>query len=84
MTMPIDIEAFENEDAETLADRVDYEEDELIEFLAFDPSKAYTAREIRASTDLSLIEVTARLNHLENQGFVRNKGSYWTITRDDP
>lgn len=81
--MPIDIDVFENEDADALAEPVDNDEDELLEFLAYDRTKAYTAREIRASTDLSLIEITARLNQLESQGRVRNKGSYWTLAGDD-
>lgn len=80
--MPIDIEEFENGDSDILRGSNTQHEDELIDFLSYDSSLAYTIREIQESTSLSILEIAARLGHLHEKGVVRNNGSYWAIAED--
>ena len=80
--MPIDIDEFETADEEDLRIQGAPPEERVAEFLAFDPTKAYSRREIRSNLDLSTIELANVLARLKREGIVRNKGSYWAITED--
>ena len=77
--MPKDIEDFENEGVDFLRETEPNRDDDLADFLAYDSSKAYTIREIQASRSLSIIEIAARLGHLQEKEVVRNRGKYWAI-----
>lgn len=80
--MPIDIREFKTADETDLKVEGRPPEELVTEFLAFDPSKAYTRREIRSNLDLSTIELANVLARLKRDGLVRNKGSYWAISED--
>lgn len=78
--MPIDIDEFESADSEHLVSRRRPLESDVLEFLAFNPEKAYTRKEISAEVDATLFELASVLSQLQADSLVRMKGSYWTIT----
>lgn len=80
--MPIDREEFETSPADSLRVENNAPDDEVLDFLTYDPSKAYTLRELQSVLDLPFIEIAARLTLLREDGKVQHKGSYW-IAADD-
>ena len=80
--MPIDIDEFEDAEDDDLQVHSRPPEERVTEFLAFDPHKAYTRREIRSNVDLGTIELANVLARLKREGIVRNKGSYWAIEEE--
>lgn len=80
--MPIDIEEFENTDPEDLASGDHQTKGDVLNFLAFNPKSAYTRGEIHAELDLSRFEIAKELSKLQQDGLVRQKGSYWIVTSE--
>ena len=82
--MPIDIAEFEaatpGELREQALDETDYER--VLQYLAFNPRRAYSRAEIQSSVDISGIDLFAILSRLESEGYVRNKGRFWAIVPD--
>lgn len=83
--MPIDIEEFEEADEDFFRGSSELQLESVLNFLAYNPEKAYSRQEIQSSLGLSWIELVASLSRLETQGLVRHKGQYWTVAEDyDP
>lgn len=80
--MPIDIDEFVDATPEELRelalDDTDYER--VLQYLAFNPRRAYSRDEIQSSVGLTDIDLFAILSWLESEGFVRQKGRYWAIS----
>ena len=80
--MPIDIDEFEDMEPEELRelalDDTDY--DRVLQYLAFNPRRAYARDEIQSSVGITGIDLFAILSRLEAEGYVRHKGRYWAIS----
>lgn len=81
--MPIDIDEFEAAPPEALQTATEASPTEhILEFLAFNPKKAYSREEIQTATGITGLDLIQALSNLENQGYVTHKGSYWIIDPD--
>lgn len=78
--MPIDINKFEAASDEDLrSDSGQSKYDQILEYLAFNPNKAYSREEIQSATGITGLDLISVLSRLEREGRVRHKGSYWAI-----
>ena len=77
----IDIDEFENTDADELDARTDTER--IVCFLDEHDDRAWKASTIADRLDLEGDTVSAILSRLKNRGLVRHKRPYWAITDDD-
>ena len=77
--MPIDIEEFEDADDDFFRGSSELQFESVLNFLAYNPGKAYSRQEIQSSLGLTWIELVATLSRLEQRGLVRHKGQYWTV-----
>lgn len=83
LRMPIGIDRFESEPAETLSLREGSQPMQVLQFLVRNPEKAFTQTEIHDATDINRGSVGAVLSRLEDRGLVRHKGTYWAIGEDE-
>lgn len=77
----IDIDEFENTDADELSGRTDTEQ--IVCFLDEHDDRAWKASTIADRLDLEGDAVSAILSRLKHRGLVRHKRPYWAITDDD-
>ena len=77
--MPIDMEEFETADDDFFRGGSEVEVNKVLEFLAFNPQKAYSRQEIQNALGMRTIELIFTLSRLEKEGLVRHKGEYWTV-----
>lgn len=79
--MPIDIDRFETAPEGELAARSDgpTNAEKVLSFLAANPDKAFTPKEIREATDVPRGSIGVVLSRLEERGLVRHRGEYWAI-----
>ena len=77
----IDIEAFENADADDFEERTDTER--IVLFLDEHDDRAWKAASIAERLDLETDAVSAILSRLKERGLVRHKRPYWAITDDE-
>jgi len=77
----IDIDEFENADADELEERTDTER--IVRFLADHDDRAWKASTIADRLDIDADATSAILSRLKNRGLVRHKRPYWAITDDD-
>ena len=76
----IDIDEFENADADDFAERNDTER--IVRFLDEHDDRAWKAATIAERLDLKTDAVSAILSRLKDRGLVRHKRPYWAITDD--
>jgi len=81
VTVPIDIERFENGTDEDLRAHGRTNAEEILTFLATSPDNAYTPKEIHQETDVARGSVGVVLSRLEDRGLVRHRGEYWAIAK---
>jgi predicted ArsR family transcriptional regulator len=77
----IDIEEFENADADEFAERTDTER--IVLFLDDHDDRAWKAATIAERLGLDTDAVSAILSRLKERGLVRHKRPYWAITDDE-
>ena len=80
--MPIDIDEFEAASEEELQGREASLREAVVEFLAYNPSMAYSREELQSSLEVDAINLLHQLSVLEREGLVRHKGRYWAIAED--
>ena len=78
--MPIDLEEFETAEDDFFRGESTVEVNKVLEFLAFNPQKAYSRQEIQNALGMRTIELIFTLSRLEKEGLVRHKGEYWTVS----
>jgi len=76
----IDIEEFENTDADDFGERTDTER--IVVFLDEHDDRAWKAATIAERLGLETDAVSAILSRLKERGLVRHKRPYWAITDD--
>ena len=79
--MSIDIERFENEDADDLDQPTNAER--VVGFLATHDDRAWTQSAISDRTGVKRGSVGPVLSRLHDRGLVRHRGRYWAITDDE-
>jgi Mn-dependent DtxR family transcriptional regulator len=77
----IDIDEFENADADEFEERNDTER--IVLFLDDHDDRAWKAATIAERLDLESDAVSAILSRLRQRGLVRHKRPYWAITDDE-
>ena len=77
----IDIEEFENADADEFDERTDTER--IVLFLDDHDDRAWKAATIAEQLGLDTDAVSAILSRLKQRGLVRHKRPYWAITDDE-
>ena len=77
----IDIDEFENADADEFEERNDTER--IILFLDKNDDRAWKAATIAERLELETDAVSALLSRLKKRGLVRHKRPYWAITDDE-
>jgi Mn-dependent DtxR family transcriptional regulator len=77
----IDIEEFENADADDFEERTDTER--IVLFLDEHDDRAWKAATIAERLGLETDAVSAILSRLKERGLVRHKRPYWAITDDE-
>jgi Mn-dependent DtxR family transcriptional regulator len=77
----IDIDEFENTDADDFEDRTDTER--IVRFLDEHDDRAWKAATIAERLGLETDAVSAILSRLKERGLVRHKRPYWAITDDE-
>jgi predicted ArsR family transcriptional regulator len=77
----IDIEEFENADADDFESRTDTER--IVLFLDEHDDRAWKAATIAERLGLETDAVSAILSRLKERGLVRHKRPYWAITDDE-
>jgi predicted ArsR family transcriptional regulator len=77
----IDIEEFEDAEADEFAERNDT--DRIVLFLDKHDDRAWKAATIAERLGLETDAVSAILSRLKERGLVRHKRPYWAITDDD-
>ena len=77
----IDIEEFENTDADDFEERTDTER--IVLFLDEHDDRAWKAASIAERLGLETDAVSAILSRLKERGLVRHKRPYWAITDDE-
>jgi predicted transcriptional regulator of viral defense system len=83
MTVPIDIERFEEGSVDTLRAEGRTNAEEILAFLAANPDRAYTPKEIHEATGVARGSVGVVLSRLADRGLVRHRGEYWAIAEDE-
>lgn len=83
LSVPIDIEHFEEETDEHLRAHGRTNAEEILSFLATSPDQAYTPKEIHKGTGVARGSVGVVLSRLEDRGLVRHRGEYWAIAEVD-
>ena len=76
----IDIDEFENADADEFEERNDTER--IVQFLDENDDRAWKAATIAERLGLETDAVSAILSRLKERGLVRHKRPYWAITDD--
>jgi Mn-dependent DtxR family transcriptional regulator len=76
----IDIEEFENADADEFEERTDTER--IVVFLDDHDDRAWKAATVAERLGLDTDAVSAILSRLKERGLVRHKRPYWAITDD--
>lgn len=79
--MPIDIDAFEEQDDERLGGGRSQPE-RVLSFLAANADKAFRPKEIARAVDVPANSIHPVLGRLEDRDLVRHRGTYWAITDD--
>jgi Mn-dependent DtxR family transcriptional regulator len=79
--MSIDIEQFEDGDADALSGATNAER--VVAFLAANDDRAWIQSEIADRTDVKRGSIGPVLSRLHDRGLVRHKGQYWAITDDE-
>ena len=77
----IDIDEFENADADEFAERNDTER--IVQFLDDHDDRAWKAATIAERLRLEADAVSAILSRMKERGLVRHKRPYWAITDDE-
>ena len=77
----IDIDEFENADADEFEERNDTER--IVRFLDKHDNRAWKAATIAERLGLETDAVSAILSRLKERGLVRHKRPYWAITDDE-
>lgn len=77
----IDIDEFENADADEFKERNDTEQ--IVLFLDEHDDRAWKAATIAQQLELETDAVSAILSRLKERGLVRHKRPYWAITDDE-
>lgn len=77
----IDIEEFENADADEFEERTETER--IVLFLDENDDRAWKAATIAEQLELETDAVSAILSRLKERGLVRHKRPYWAITDDE-
>jgi predicted ArsR family transcriptional regulator len=77
----IDIEEFENADADEFEERNDTER--IVRFLDENDDRAWKAATVADRLGLEADAVSSILSRLKRRGLVRHKRPYWAITDDD-
>lgn len=77
--MPIDIDRFEDGPEEALHAGRPTNAETILTFLATNPEKAFTPKEIHQGTDVPRGSVGTVLSRLEARELVRHRGEYWAI-----
>lgn len=77
--MPIDIDRFEEGPEEELRAGGRTNAEEILSFLASNPDRAYTPKEIHEETRVARGSVGVVLSRLEERELVRHRGEYWAI-----
>ncbi|XGI82950.1 MarR family transcriptional regulator [Halorutilales archaeon Cl-col2-1] len=77
--MPIDIESFEEDSETELRSEGKTNSEEILSFLASNPDKAYTPKEIHEETGVARGSVGVVLSRLEERDLVRHRGEYWAV-----
>lgn len=81
--MPISIDDFDKEPADTLNLKEGTQPYRILQFLAENNDQAFTQTEIHEGTDIKRGSVGAVLSRLEDRDLVRHRGRYWAIAADD-
>jgi hypothetical protein len=81
VTMPIEIDEFDERSPEELGDGPTQPE-LVVRFLAANAEQAFRPVEIARETGVGRNSINAVLARLEERGLVRHKGNYWAITDD--
>ena len=81
--MPIAIDEFEAQPEELLALDESTQAYKVFEFLAENPDRAFTPKEISEETGVKKGSIGAVLSRLEDRGLLRHKGKYWAVVEDD-
>ncbi|MFB6181191.1 MAG: MarR family transcriptional regulator [Candidatus Nanohalobium sp.] len=81
--MPIAIDEFESQPEKVLNLDESSQAYKVLEFLAENPDKAFTPKEIGRETGIKKGSIGTVLSRLEDRNFVRHKGKYWAIVEDD-
>lgn len=81
--MPIAIDDFESQPEEILGLGEGTQTYKALEFLAENPDKAFTPKEIAEETGIKSGSIGTVLSRLEDRNLVRHKGKYWAIIEDD-
>ena len=80
--VPIDIDEFEAASEKELQGRDQSLREAVIEYLAYNPSMAYSRKELQSSLEVDAINLLHQLSALEREGVVRHKGQFWAIAED--
>lgn len=80
--MPIDIDRFEEAPEESLQAGGPTNAERILSFLAANPERAFTPKEIHERTDVPRGSVGVVLSRLEEREQVRHRGEYWAIEAD--
>ena len=81
--MAITIDEFESQPEELLGLDEGTQAYKVLEFLAENPEKAFTPKEIAGETGIKKGSIGAVLSRLEDRSLVRHKGKYWAVAEDD-
>lgn len=81
--MPIDIDRFEDETVEEPRSGGPTNAETILGFLAAQPDRAYTPKEIHEATDVARGSVGVVLSRLDDRGLVRHRGDYWAVSDAD-
>ncbi|MFB6216729.1 MAG: MarR family transcriptional regulator [Candidatus Aenigmatarchaeota archaeon] len=81
--MPIAIDEFESQPEEILGLGEGTQAYKVLEYLAENPDKAFTPKEISEETSIKKGSIGTVLSRLEDRNLVRHKGKYWAIIEDD-
>ncbi|PSG99510.1 MAG: MarR family transcriptional regulator [Nanohaloarchaea archaeon SW_7_43_1] len=81
--MPIAIDEFESQPEEILGLDKETQAYKVLEYLAENPDKAFTPKEISEETGIKKGSTGTVLSRLEDRNLVRHKGKYWAVIEDD-
>lgn len=75
--MPIDIDRFQNAEADDLTEPTNAEK--VVRFLVRNDDKAFTPSEIAEGSGVKKNSIGTVLRRLQNRALVEHKGDYWAI-----